>query len=134
MKQCVPFLLGACAFVFSSCGRELRTDYYINAINETDKDCVVTFDYTESHSVHHGSANHEPPFTVKAGCNCTENFCDHDPCRPSEIFSSFTVVNTDGDTVYHASPVVDADWEHRTEFCVDSEAETTMKLWLLHIK
>lgn len=134
MKHSILFLLGFCAIFFSSCNREILTDYSINAINETDKDCIVTFNYTESHGVHHGSVNHEPPFVVKAGCNCTEDFCDHDPCLPSEIFSRFTVVTVDGDTLYDASPVVDKDWEFRDELIIDSKAETTMKVRLFHIK
>lgn len=131
MKKTFPICLGLCAAMFSSC-HSIENDSQIAFVNETDKDCVISFDYTESHRVHHGYTNLNRQDIVKA--HCSEMLSLHESCRPSEIYSRFTVVSTDGDTLYHASPVDDKDWTNYEEKVRDSKAITYWDTWVLKVK
>lgn len=131
MKNFFPISLGLCAAMLSSC-QSIESDSQMAFINETDHNCVISFDYAESHRVHHGYTNLNTHNVVKA--HCSEMLNLHEDCRPSEVYARFTVLTTDGDTLYHASPVDDKDWKNYEEKVRDSKAITYWDTWALTVK
>lgn len=130
MKRYFLFLLGICALTLSSC-RLLQRDYEMYVVNDTNEDCVVTWEFRGDH-VMDGGWSEKIPFTVKA--HSRENIVRHDSCSPSQLFKQFTVKTAAGETVYDASPVLDKDWQYEEQLYVDSKTETTMCTYTFYIK
>lgn len=115
-------LLGVFAFTLSSCEKQEVASYEIRVVNETDKKCNVNWLIRQDHDLDGGWTNTRP---LLLNAHSTECITRCDPCPPSKLFARFTITTTDGEVVYDASPVVDADWKlEQVRFLYSKKTET----------
>lgn len=110
MKK-ILYLLAAVALL-SSCKQDVGDWYAYYLMNETDKECIVSFEYTEDHQYRtcQNDSPRESPVRVEA--KGEDYFLNGEWCKPSKVFTKFTVTTADGDTLYHSEPARDEDWTY----------------------